>query len=148
MPLSFFFLPSGIAAVATSPVCFELSRGGLFYTNPFCGLFLWALHVPVAMYCNCTAVAWGNVFLSLLGWACELLPCGTVQVMWVCCEVWVSARGAALAEQGRSRCVVLGELFQHYFWKHLSPELPSALVISEVPGLCHLMLRCPLWFLQ
>lgn len=46
----------------------------------------------------------------------------------------MSARGAALTEQGRSRCGVLGELFQHYFRKDLSPELPSALIMSEVAG--------------
>lgn len=46
----------------------------------------------------------------------------------------MSARGAALTEQGRGRCVVLGELFQPYFRKHLSPELPSALVMAEVAG--------------
>lgn len=44
----------------------------------------------------------------------------------------MSAFGAALTEQGRSRCVVLGELFGHYFGKHLFPELPGALVMSEV----------------
>lgn len=46
----------------------------------------------------------------------------------------MSAPGAALTELGRSRCVVLGELLQHYFGEHLSLELPSALVMSEVAG--------------
>lgn len=101
MPLSSSFLPSGIVAVATSPVCVELSCEGLFYTNPFCGLFLWDLCVPVAMYCICTAVAWGNVLPFLLGWAWELLPCGTVQVTmcecpWGCTgrtrQMWCSRR--------------------------------------------------------
>lgn len=134
MPLSSSLLPSGIAAVATSPLCVNLSCEGLFYTNPFCGVFLWDLHVPVAMYCKCTAVAWGNMFPSLWDGRvnCSLVP--PCRWLWMCHDRGVSACGAALTEQGRSRCVVLGELFRHYFGKHLSLELPSALVMSEVTG--------------
>lgn len=153
MPLSSFFLPSGIATVATSPVCVELSCEGLFYTNPFCRLFLLDLHVPVAMYCNCTAVAWGNMFPSLLGWACELLPCGTPQVTWVCCDRGVGERPWGCTDRTRQKQMRCSQrVIPALFWDTPFPGAPQC--SGNIRGRwLSLWLdaegsRCPLWFLQ